>query len=229
MPAARSVYNVNCAAGALRVEPVRARHLDDLDQLFATGDPRWCQCAFMRSTSANWNSSTAAENREIHHGAVRRAARAGRTAGLIAYDDDGAVGWISFGPRTDFERLERSRLLAPVDDEPVWSVVCFVVAARARRRGVAGALLEATVGWAADHGVAILEGYPVDTSGGRKPGSDLWRGTLSLFAGAGFEVVATRRHNKASPPRPIVRAYVQNRGSSAHISTLAPHPPENCP
>ena len=42
----------------------------------------------------------------------------------------------------------------------------------------------------------MLEGYPVDTSGGRRPGSDLWRGTLSLFEGAGFEVVATRRQNK---------------------------------
>jgi GNAT superfamily N-acetyltransferase len=189
----------------LRIEPVRARHLDDLDLLFSAGDPRWCQCAFMRVTNQNWGSSKPEANREIHHRAVRRAARAGRAAGLIAYDEDAVVGWVSFGPRTDFDRLGASRLLAPVDDEPVWSVVCFVVAARARRRGVAGALLEATIDWAAEHGVAILEGYPVDTSGDRRPGSDLWRGTLSLFEGAGFEVVATRRQNKSSPLRPIVR------------------------
>ena len=93
--------------GRCAIEPVRARHLDDLDALFATGDPRWCQCAFMRSTNADWNSSTPRTNREIHHRAVRRAARAGRAAGLIAYDEDGAVGWVSFGPRTDFDRLER--------------------------------------------------------------------------------------------------------------------------
>jgi GNAT superfamily N-acetyltransferase len=192
-------------AGSLRIEPIRARHLGDLDTLFSRGDPRWCQCAYMRRTNLDWNNADPAENREVHSRAVRRAARAGRAAGLIAYDDSDPVGWVSFGPRSEFDRLASSRLLAPIDDQPVWSVVCFVVAARARRQGVASALLDATIEWAAAHDVSILEGYPVDTSGARKPGSELWRGTLSLFQAAGFEIVATRQHNATSPPRPIVR------------------------
>ena len=190
---------------SLRIEPIRPRHLDDLDALFATGDPRSCQCAYMRLTSAELKGSTPERNREIHHRAVAAAARAGQTAGLIGYDESGPVGWVSFGPREDFGRLTASRLLFPVDDQPVWSVVCFVVAARARRRGVAGALLGACIDWSRRHSVPILEAYPVDTSGARRPGAELWRGTLGMFEAAGFEVVATRRQHSRSAKRPIVR------------------------
>ena len=56
---------------------------------------------------------------------------------MIAYDEQGPVGWVSFGPREEFARLVASRVLQPVDDQPVTSVVCFVIAARARRQGVA--------------------------------------------------------------------------------------------
>ena len=37
-----------------------------------------------------------------------------------------------------------------------------------------------------------------------RPG-DVYRGTLSMFEHAGFEVVARRRANRTSPERPIVR------------------------
>ena len=57
--------------------------------------------------------------------------------GLVAYRDDRAVGWVSLAPREDYERLAYSKVLAPLDDTPVWSIVCFVVSRRSRpgRRG----------------------------------------------------------------------------------------------
>jgi GNAT superfamily N-acetyltransferase len=194
----------------VRIEPVTPDHLDDLDTLFARGDPRFCQCAFMRLTNAGWQASTPESNRALHGSAVRKAHAEGRAAGLIAYDGDGPVGWVSFGPRAEFSRLAASRLYAPVDDADVWSVICFVVAARARRRGLAAALLDAAVDYAREQGVANLEAYPVDVqAAGAKPSSaSLWRGTLTMFEAAGFEVVARRRQNARSAPRPIVRLRV---------------------
>ena len=41
-------------------------------------------------------------------------------------------------PREDYERLATSKILAPLDDVPVWSIVCFVVSRRARRPGRRG-------------------------------------------------------------------------------------------
>lgn len=189
-----------------RLEPVSPANVDDLDALFATGDPRHCQCAYVRLTNAAWAAATPAERREVHRRAVGLASDAGRAAGLIAYRDGQPVGWVSFDRREAFDRLASSRALRPLDDRPVWSVVCFVVAARARRSGLAGRLLDAAIAYAREHGVELLEAYPVDTSTtARRSAADLWRGTVSMFERAGFTTVEVRRASATAPPRPIMR------------------------
>jgi GNAT superfamily N-acetyltransferase len=124
---------------------------------------------------------------------------------LIGYRDGEPIGWVSLGPRDDYARLKHSRVLAPVDEKPVWSIVCFVVARTARRQGVANALLEAAIIYAREHGARLLEAYPVDTSGARISSANVYKGTLSMFERAGFEVAARRQANRAAPVRPIVR------------------------
>ena len=185
--------------------PITPAHHDDLDELFARGDPRTCRCAYLRLTHRDYAHTSPADRRSLHHQAIRRAARQGRAAGLIAYDEAGPVGWVSFGPRDEFARLVASKVLQPVDDQDVTSVVCFVIAARTRRQGVAGALLDAVIDYAAEHGIALLEGYPVDHGGDRRPSADLWRGPRRLFEAAGFAVVATRHANATANPQLIMR------------------------
>jgi GNAT superfamily N-acetyltransferase len=192
----------------LHIEPVTPDNAADLDVLFATGDPRSCQCAFMRLANAEWSASTPADNRTVHRTAIAAAAGDGRAAGLIAYRDGAPVGWVSFDEREAYARLDSSRLLRRVDDRPVWSVVCFVVAAGFRRAGVAERLLEATVSYARQHGVRLLESYPVDVSTPTRTtrsSADLWRGTVPMFERAGFRTVDVRRQHASSPPRPIMR------------------------
>jgi GNAT superfamily N-acetyltransferase len=84
---------------------------------------------------------------------------------MLAYMDDTVVGWCALGPRSEMGRLQRSRTIPVVDDRPVWSIVCFVVRAGYRHKGVARALLDGTIGYARDCGVVALESYPVDTNG----------------------------------------------------------------
>ncbi len=187
----------------VRIVPIGSEQLGDLDRLFSRGDPSRCQCAYVRLTHAGWNRSTPDANRDLHHRAIKDAVGDGRAAGLLAYDGDRPVGWVSFGPREEFDRLT-SPLLRPVDDRPVWSVVCFVIAPGFRRAGLATRLLAATEDYARDQGVITLEGYPVVVEG-KRPSADLWRGTLSMFERRGFRTVEVRRHNATAPPRPIVR------------------------
>ena len=111
----------------------------------------------------------------------------------MAYRDGEAVGWVSLGPRTDYDRIEHSTVLKRIDDKPVWSIVCFVVGRQARNQGVATALLDAAVDYARSHGATLLEAYPKDTSGGRVSSAEAWTGTLGMFERAGFEVVERRR------------------------------------
>ncbi len=201
------------AAPELEIHPLTPRRMADLAALFGQGgDPKWCWCAFNRVRGMTWANSTAESNREVLAKAVRTTARQHRAPGLVAYQDGEAVGWVSMGPRDDYERIQHSVVLAPLDDKPVWSIVCFVVGRRSRGSGVARALLDAAIAYAREHGATLLEAYPADTDGARIPAASAFRGTVSMFEHAGFEVVARRQFNKKSPVRPIVRRRIRKSG-----------------
>jgi ribosomal protein S18 acetylase RimI-like enzyme len=194
-------------AAATRAEPIDVRPLTEatwpaLAAVFAAGgDPKWCWCQYFRVRGLDWSNSSAQENRDRLHAL----ATVGRPPGLVAFRGERAVGWVSLGPRTDFDRLNHAKLLAPVDERPTWSIVCFVVARDARGSGVATALLAGAVAYARDAGAERLEAYPVDTGGGKVPAANAYHGTLSMFEAAGFEVVERRQWNRTTPVRPIVR------------------------
>jgi GNAT superfamily N-acetyltransferase len=193
-------------AGDLEIRPLTPARMADLAVLFGEGgDPKWCWCAYYRVRGMSWTNSTPESNRSVLENAVRTTARRHRAPGLVAYRDGEAVGWVSLGPREDYDRLEHSKVYARIDDAPVWSIVCFVVGRRARGQGVASALLDAAIAYATDRGATILEAYPAQTDGGRIPAASAYHGTLSMFQRAGFEVVAKRQFNRTTPVRLIAR------------------------
>ena len=189
---------------ALDIRPLTPNRIADLATLFDQGgDPKWCWCSYFRVRGRDWTNATPAENRELLSAAARRRHHA---PGLVAYDEGSVVGWVSLGPRDDYERLAYSKVLAPVDETPVWSIVCFVVGRRSRGQGVAGELLGVAVDYARAHGATMLEAYPVDVpTGERIASASAYQGTLGMFKRAGFKLVERRRLNAASRPRPIVR------------------------
>jgi GNAT superfamily N-acetyltransferase len=194
----------------LDIQPLTAHRFSDLATLFEQGgDPKWCWCTSFRLRGQDFTKADPASNREVLRTAVREQDNA---PGLIAYDDGVAVGWVSLGPRSDFERLAHSRVLAPVDEKPVWSIVCFVVGRKSRRQGVAVALLDAAIEYARDHGASTLEAYPAEIAHGKRiPSANAYMGTLGMFERAGFKVVERRQANAMSAVRPIVRKAVRPR------------------
>jgi len=194
-------------APELAIQPLTPDRLPDLASLFEQGgDPKWCWCAYYRVRSTDFSKASKTRHRSVMEGAVVANARDGRAPGLVAYDGDEAVGWMSIGPREDYERLSHSRVLAPIDETPVWSIVCFVVGRRARGKGVARALLQAGIAYARKHRARMLEAYPVEIeAGGRLPSANVYRGTLSMFEAAGFVIVTRRTSPGGGAARPIVR------------------------
>jgi GNAT superfamily N-acetyltransferase len=191
------------AGAGLAIRPLTPDRFLDLAALFKEGgDPKWCWCTYFRVRGRDWSNSTAAGNRAEME---KLAERDDPAPGLLAYRDGRGVGWVSLGPREDYERLATSKILARVDDMPVWSIVCFVVSRRARGQGVATELLAAAIDYARDHGVTMLEAYPVDTADGRVPAANAYHGPLPMFERAGFQVVERRQWNATTPVRPIVR------------------------
>lgn len=187
----------------LGVQPLTTERFADLAELFMEGgDPKWCWCQYFRTPGLDWTNSTAAGNRS---GLEALAARPDIAPGLVAFRDGHAVGWVSLAPREDYGRLANAKVLGPVDDTPVWSIVCFVVSKKARGQGVASALLAGAIVYAKEHGATMLEAYPVAATRGRISPANAFHGVQSMYEKAGFTVVATRQWNKTSPVRPIMR------------------------
>ena len=192
--------------GDLQIMPLTAERFADVATLFEQGgDPKWCWCSYYRLRSVDFSSGSRVSNRAVLEGAVERTADEGRAPGLLAYRDGEVVGWVSVGPREDYERLVHSKVLAPVDEQPVWSIVCFVVGRAARGSGVATALLDAAVAYAREHGATLAESYPIETDGRRVPAGQAYKGTVGMFERAGFETAARRRASATTRVRPIMR------------------------
>jgi GNAT superfamily N-acetyltransferase len=137
---------------------------------------------------------------------MKKIVNSGEVPGIMAYVQDQPVAWCSIGPREVFPRLERSRILKRVDQHPVWSVVCFVVAKPFRRTGVSTKLLRAAVQFAQEQGAKIVEGYPVEPKKAIMPDLFAYHGLASTFRKVGFVEVARR-----SATRPIMRYYIDRQ------------------
>lgn len=124
--------------------------------------------------------------------------------GLIAYHDGNPVGWISVAPREQFDYLSRSRVLKPIDDQPVWSVTCLYVHKDFRGKGVSVALLKAAVHFVKEQGGRVVEGYPVIPYKSVMPAAFAWTGVLAAYKKAGYTEVA-----RGSKARPILRHVIR--------------------
>jgi GNAT superfamily N-acetyltransferase len=141
---------------------------------------------------------------------LERLTHAGAIPGLLARDAGETVGWVSVAPREQFERILRSRTIGPVepDESGVWSLVCFWIPARYRRSGIGTALLQGAVAHAKGRGATVLEAYPVDTAGERRPSAELFSGTVGMFERAGFDVTP-----HPTSGRPVARLSLVTRGA----------------
>jgi GNAT superfamily N-acetyltransferase len=140
---------------------------------------------------------------ELNRRSIKALVDSGNIPGIMAYLDDEPVGWCSIAPREEFSALARSRILKPVDDQSVWSVVCFFISRSQRRQGLSVQLLKAAVEFAAGRGARIIEGYPVEPKQGKAPDVFVYTGLSSTFLQAGFTEVLRR-----SETRPIMRFFV---------------------
>lgn len=121
-------------------------------------------------------------------------ARAGAGEPETAESGAEVAGWLGFSRRSDARSLQRSRVL-PVGEPETWATtwvfMCVTVRAGFRRQGVAQALLDAGVDYAARHGATALDAFPVEPEPGRRvPVSAAFVGTVGMFERAGFDRLA---------------------------------------
>ena len=191
---------------ALTFRPLTPQRWSDLEKLFGkNGACGGCWCMSWRLTRSQFVKQQAQHGRR-NRIAFKRVVDSGPAPGVLAYSGREPIGWCAVAPREVHKRFEKSRILAPVDDQPVWSVTCFFVARPFRRAGVSEQLLTAAVAHAAKCGATIVEGYPVEPRKDPMPDVFAWTGMGSAFRKAGFKEVARR-----SESRPVMRISVGAR------------------
>ena len=181
--------------------PVTAKRFDDFaDVINPNRRDTHCWCLSHRLQ--------AKEIDELGDGSRESAAKAlaaqRGSFGVVTYRDDVPVGWCHIAPRAEISRLAASKLIRPIDDLPVWSIICVVVRSGHRKQGVTEHLIEGAVSYAGSRGAPAVEAYPVDPQG-RMDLTMAFVGTRGMFENAGFRVVGTTDAVASKMPRLIMR------------------------
>ena len=190
----------------LTVAPLTPDRWPDLEAIFnarGCSVARGCWCMAYRRSGSREPLPRGMARAQANRAGLKTLVDAGNPPGLIGYRGKLPVGWVSIGPRAEYAKLKRSPVMKPVDDKPVWSVICFVVPSANRGQGVAHALLHGAIAYARKHGATLIEAYPV-AKRGRSSDDAMWFGAKSMYDRAGFEEVARRK-----PARPVVRLKVR--------------------
>jgi ribosomal protein S18 acetylase RimI-like enzyme len=145
-----------------------------------------------------WDAVKGEPNRK----AFRKLVESGKASGVLALDKNKAVGWCSFGKRTDFPRLERTRAYQREDGDKVWSINCFYIAPGYRKQGLARAMAGAAVKAIRKRKGKLAEAYPVTLTkdGKRLPPSFAYTGPECIFQELGF-----REIQRLAATRPLYR------------------------
>jgi len=161
----------------------------------------WCQWWRLPRGGKLWEETKGAKAKRM----MKRLFSYGEITGLLAYDDTKPVGWCSYGPRTAFPRLERTKAYQRDDIDQVWSINCFFIDRHYRRRGLARVMLDAALKFMKQRRVKLAEAYPVTLTrkGKQLPAVFAYTGPLKIFEDAGFKIV-----QQLAPSRPMVRRQI---------------------
>lgn len=195
---------------AYDIRPLTADLWPAFEALFGkSGACAGCWCMYWRLERGAWGTRASARNPR-NKKAFRKLVETGPAPGLLAFDADDAVGWVTLGPREDFPALDRSRFNARVDDESVWSMPCFYIKPSHRGRGVMTTLIDAAGKYARSNRAKLLEAYPIEP-GKRLSNGTVFTGVASAFQRAGYQTVA----------RPGARHRIVRKDVSAKKSVAA--------
>lgn len=186
----------------IKIAPVTKDRWSDFEMLFGErGACGGCWCMFWRLPRKEFESQKGEGNRL----AMKALIQSGEIPGILAFSEDKPVAWCSVAPRDRFPALGRSRILKPLDELPVWSISCFFVEKKYRRKGLSTQMIKAAVDYVKKNGGSVVEAYPVEPKKDKMPDAFAWTGLASAFVKAGFKECARR-----SETRPVMRFYIED-------------------
>lgn len=180
--------------------PLENSRWKDFEKLFGEkGACGGCWCMSWRLKRSEFQKQSGDGNKK----AMKKLVNENETIGILAYYNDEPIGWCAVAPRDKYIRLENSKVLKKIDDKPVWSITCFFIDKKFRRKGISTELVKAVIKFCKLKGVKIIEAYPTVPYSENIPAAFAWTGIPSAFEKAGFVEVARR-----SRTRPMMRYFL---------------------
>lgn len=178
----------------ITVKPLMPENWLDMGKVLGGNGDGGCWCMWWRLTDDAFEDGRGEGNKQ----AMKKLVDAGKTPGVIAYFNGQPAGWCAIGPRQEFDRLVRSSLLMEIDNEPVWSIVCYYVNPRFRGKGLMEHLTRGAVELAKSKNIPLVEAYPVEVAAGSSP-AGAYTGVAAVMRKVGFVEVLKRGS------RPVMR------------------------
>lgn len=174
-------------AAQVEIVPLTPGRADDFLRFFDdnafSDNPGWASCYCMaytyRGPADAWESRTSEQNRREKEADIR----AGRAHGYLAIVDGEPAAWCNATPRTDLPGLDHAPAFRTDDADRVGAIVCFNVAPKYRRQGIASKLLDAACDGFRAQGLAFAEAYPAKEARGD---ARSYHGPLEMYLRAGF-------------------------------------------
>jgi len=185
----------------IEVVPATPDRWEDVVTVLGNNGDRGCWCQAPRGRDTGPRRRDPTFRREL----LKAQLAEDPPAGMLAYVDGAVAGWLGFGPRPLLPRLARSRTIPTVDEEPVWSILCFNIRVGYRRQGVATALLDGLVDYARRSGAPGLEAYPIDPGEERVGSGFGYVGLTGWFERAGFDRIVETDGHSAGRVRVLMR------------------------
>ena len=184
------------------IKPLTADLWPAFEDLFGKhGACYGCWCTHFRLPPAVRRDNDSTSNKQH----IRARIEAGPPPGLLAFEDDNAVGWMQIGPRADVPEWNNAgRGSAPAEpgdasDPAVWAVSCFFIRSKARGKGVTHLLVQGGLDYARKNGARLVEACPMDQSKDSRS-IGLFVGSSRVFEKAGFSRLIERKAG-----RPLMR------------------------
>jgi GNAT superfamily N-acetyltransferase len=143
-----------------------------------------CWCTWFHTFHAE-KTFTADGNRALKERLVAER----RAHAALVFDGDEAIAWAQYGPPDELPNIHhRKEYEQTLDQLPDYRITCIFVDKKYRREGVTAVALHGAVDLIAHAGGGTVEGYPHDTTEGKKV-SVLYNSTRALYEREGFSYV----------------------------------------
>jgi hypothetical protein len=191
---------------SLEVRKLSLDNFADYESLTSCQSEGGCYCSFWHqkwSSMADWEKCQR-ETPEINRSIILEKVKSHFHVGVLVYENENLVAWVSVGPIVDFYWTWRRVGALGDAAKSTAGIVCFTIAKNYRNKGRQKEILEALKAYGKTQGWASIEGYPFDASAIEKHKDKvIWPGITKGFAEAGFQRISPHWLSQSEAERSI--------------------------